>query len=53
MVIEGDNFQISPETSMQIGSDSQELSFSGAFASSYCSEDKSLFTISIEEDIED
>lgn len=50
MVIEGDNFQISPETSMQIGSDSQELQFNGAFASEYCSTDKSLFTISIEDD---
>lgn len=53
MVIEGDNFQISPETSIAIGSDSQELQFNGSFASSYCSENKELFSISIEEDDED
>lgn len=53
MVIEGDNFQISPETSIQIGGDDQSINFSGSFASSYCSPNKELFSISIEEDEED
>ena len=50
MVIEGDNFQISPETSIAIGGDEQSINFSGSFASSYCSTNKELFSISIEED---
>lgn len=53
MVIEGDNFQISPETSIAIGGDEQSINFSGSFASDYCGTDKSLFSISIEEDEED
>lgn len=50
MVIEGGNFQISPETSIAIGGEDQKINFSGAFGSDYCSADKSLFTISIESD---
>ena len=53
MVIEGGNFQISPETSIAIGGEDQNINFSGAFGSDYCSADKSLFTISIEGDDED
>lgn len=53
MVIEGDNFQISPETSIAIGGDDQSINFSGTFGSSYCSKNKELFSISIEEDDED
>lgn len=53
MVIEGDNFQISPETSIQIGNEDQSINFSGSFASDYCGADKSLFSISIEDDDED
>lgn len=50
MVLEGDNFQISPETSISIGNEDQSINFSGSFASDYCSKNKDLFTISLEED---
>lgn len=53
MTIEGDNFQISPETSIAIGNEDQSINFSGSFASSYCSTNKELFSISLEEDEED
>ena len=45
MVIAGDNFQLSTDTTIQIGGDNQSIDFSGQFASSYCSVDKELFSI--------
>ena len=50
MVIAGDNFQLSTDTTLQIGSEDQSISFSGEFASSYCSVDKELFSIYMCED---
>ena len=54
LVIAGDNFSISPETSLALsGGESQTLNFNGEFAASYCSKDKELFSIMMAEDEED
>lgn len=45
MIIAGDNFQLSTDTTLQIGGEDQSISVSGDFASSYCSTDKELFSI--------
>lgn len=51
LVIAGDSFQISPDTNLSLsGGEEQTIDFSGEFASSYCSEDRELFSIFISED---
>ena len=53
MVIAGDNFQLSTDTTIQVGGDTQTIDFSGTFGTSYCSVDKELFSIYMCEDEED
>lgn len=53
MVIAGDSFNISPDATIAIsGGESQQIDFSGEFASSYCSKDKELFSIYMVDDDE-
>lgn len=53
LIISSDSFNISPDASISIsGGDTQTIDFSGEFAASYCSEDKSLFEIYCVDDSE-
>lgn len=43
--IEMPNFQLSPETTVSLSSDNQEMSISGVLNTNYCSVDKELFSL--------